>query len=109
MDPGYSPAPNAIQYRVLLCLPTAPALPMRGTETSVRRRFFRAALGQTAACLYLLMCGLRCKAQWVSRNKPPAPSCRQVARRPGAAERTVLAPFAAARPPSAFEALRTTG
>jgi hypothetical protein len=71
MDAGCSPAPNAVQYEVLLCLPTAPALPMCGTETSVRRRFFRAALGQTAACLYLFMCGLRCKVQWVSRNKPP--------------------------------------
>jgi hypothetical protein len=37
--------------RDLLCLPTAPALPLWGTETSERRRFL-AALGQAAACLY---------------------------------------------------------
>jgi hypothetical protein len=37
--------------RDLLCLPTAPALPLWGTETSERRRFL-AALGQAAACPY---------------------------------------------------------
>jgi hypothetical protein len=43
--------------RDLLCLPTAPALPLWGTETSERRRFL-AALGQAAACPYLGIWGV---------------------------------------------------
>src|SRR5205823_7977015 len=46
------------------CLPTVPGLPLWGTETSVRRRFCWAALGQAAACLYLVMWGVGRKAQW---------------------------------------------
>jgi hypothetical protein len=41
-----------IFFGVLLCLPTVPGLPLWGTETSVRRRFCWAALGQAAACQY---------------------------------------------------------
>jgi hypothetical protein len=38
-----------ILFEALLCLPTAPGSPTVGTETSVRRRFFWAALGQTCS------------------------------------------------------------
>src|SRR5437763_13995000 len=51
-------------FGVLLCLPTVPGLPLWGTETSVRRRFCWAALGQAAACQYLFMWGLGRKEQW---------------------------------------------
>jgi hypothetical protein len=51
-------------FGVLLCLPTVPGLPLWGTETSVRRRFCWAALGQAAACQYLLMWDVGRKEQW---------------------------------------------
>ena len=47
-----------------LCLPTVPGLPLWGTETSVRRRFCWAALGQAAACQYLLIWDVGRKEQW---------------------------------------------
>ena len=57
-------ASDATLFGVLLCLPTVPGLPLWGTETSVRRRFCWAALGQAAACQYLFMWGIRSKEQW---------------------------------------------
>ena len=46
----------------------APALPVMRAETSVRPRFFWAALGQAAARQYLCICGTVSKAQWCSEN-----------------------------------------
>jgi hypothetical protein len=51
-------------YLECYCLPTVPGLPLWGTETSVRRRFCWAALGQAAACQYLLMWDVGRKEQW---------------------------------------------
>src|SRR5438309_1172600 len=45
-------------FGMLSCLPTVPGLPLWGTETSVRRRFCWAALGQAAASLYMVMWGV---------------------------------------------------
>jgi hypothetical protein len=41
--------PNATLFGVLLCLPTAPGLPLYETETSVRRRFLGSS--RTSGCL----------------------------------------------------------
>jgi len=51
-------------YLECYCLPTVPGLPLWGTETSVRRRFCWAALGQAAACQYLVMWDVGRKEQW---------------------------------------------
>ena len=43
------PHPNATLFEVLLCLPTAPGLPLLETETSVRLRFL--GRSRTSRCL----------------------------------------------------------
>jgi hypothetical protein len=44
-----APVQTAALFEVLLCLPTAPALPIEGTETSVRLRFMGSS--RTSYCL----------------------------------------------------------
>src|SRR3982074_940471 len=58
------PHPHAILYEVLLYLPTD-----QGCHCIKRRlRYvctFWAALGQAPACLYVMMWGIGCEAQWL--------------------------------------------
>jgi hypothetical protein len=53
------------RFILSVCLPTAPALPLYETETSVRHRFCWAALGQAAACQYLITWGVGTYALYV--------------------------------------------
>src|SRR6266568_3034964 len=53
-----APAPNTALCGVLLCLPTAPALPLWGTETSVRRRFFFGQLSDKQLLACISLCGV---------------------------------------------------
>lgn len=43
-----APAPNPALFGVLLCLPSAPALPIRLSGTSARRRFLGSSGKQSA-------------------------------------------------------------
>jgi hypothetical protein len=52
-----APEPNATLLGVLLCLPTAPALPIGENGDFGTSPFFWAALGQAAACQQVYMCG----------------------------------------------------
>ena len=69
-SPGPVPAAphaEATLYEVSLCPPTAPALPLRGTETSERRRFLD-SLGQAAAGPHSDTWGAGGEAQWRAQN-----------------------------------------
>src|SRR5215211_3593415 len=46
--------PHATLFGVLLCLPTAPKLPLRGNGDFGTSAFFGQPLGQAAACPYLM-------------------------------------------------------
>jgi hypothetical protein len=63
-----APEPNATLLGVLLCLPTAPALPIGESGGFGTSPFFWAALGQAAACQQVYMCGAVIKAQWCVDN-----------------------------------------
>jgi hypothetical protein len=57
------PHPNATLFGVLLCLPTAPGLPLCGNGDFGTSSFFWAALGQAVACPYLVNWDVGRKAQ----------------------------------------------
>jgi hypothetical protein len=60
-----APARTAALFGVLLCLPTASALPLKETGTSVRRRFLGRLSGNLQlACIWLHGVSER-KAQWL--------------------------------------------
>jgi len=63
-----APEPNATLLGVLLCLPTAPALPIGESGDFGTSPFFWAALGQAAPCQQVYMCGAVIKAQWCVEN-----------------------------------------
>ena len=56
------PRPNATLFGVLLCLPTAPELPLQGNADFGMSAFFWAALGQA------MKWGLGRKAQWLAEK-----------------------------------------
>jgi hypothetical protein len=58
------PHPNATLFEVLLCLPTAPGLPLLGHGDFGTSPLFWTALGQATACLYVLRWCAKPKAQW---------------------------------------------
>jgi hypothetical protein len=62
------PHPNATLFAVLLCLPTAPGLPLQGNGDFGTSAFFWAALGQAGACSYPSTWGAGRKAQWLVEN-----------------------------------------
>jgi hypothetical protein len=60
-----APDLNATLFGVLLCLPTAPGLPLHGNGDFGTSAFFGQLSDKPAACLYLMMWGTGHKAQWL--------------------------------------------